>query len=172
MQPAAQISDVVVKAQISLEVELQQPLANMSEDPRSQINMNLKKLQNQRLEEKHMKLINFGTKNKGKTFKEGFEDKDWLLWLSTRTTSMSADQKEFMNYVDERLSNELQMSELEAQDHDAEGWTPISGNGQSAASSSQTGTEARVHHLEEQVKQMASSLDQVTKQLREMHLPK
>ena len=82
-------------------------------------------------------------------------------------------------YVDERLSNELQMSELEAQDHDEEGWTPISGKGQSAASSSQmrassseTGTEARAHHLEEQVKQMASSLDQVTKQLREMHLRK
>jgi hypothetical protein len=132
--------------------------------------MNLKKLQNQRLEEKHTKLINFGTKKKGKTFKEGFEDKDWIEWLSTRTTAMSADQKEFMTYVDEMLSNELQMSELEAQDHDAEGWTPISGNGQSAASSSQTGTEAC--DLEEQVKQMASSLDQVTKQLREMHLRK
>ena len=81
-----------------------------------------------------------------------------------------------MDYVHERLKQELE--DQDRDDDDAEDWMPISGNGQSAASSSQlgasssdeAGAEARFRRLEEQMQHMASSLYFLTKKYQEMSL--
>jgi hypothetical protein len=147
-------------------------------DVRSQIQLNLQKKKNRDLEN-GSQLITFGSKMKGKTFAEGFQDqhfKQWIVRLSARRTPMSENQKEFMDYVHERLKQELE--DQDRDDDDAEDWMPISGNGQSAASSSQlgasssdeAGAEARFRRLEEQMQHMASSLYFLTKKYQEMSL--
>lgn len=140
----------------------------MSADVRSQIQLNLQKKKN-RDHENGSQLITFGTKKKGKTFAEAFQDKHWLLRLSNRTTAVSENQAQFLQYADERLKQEL---EDQDRDDDAEDWMPISGNGQSAGASSsdEAGAEVRFRRLEEQMQHMASSLYFLTKKYQEMSL--
>ena len=133
----------------------------MSHDPRLAVLARLKKLQNP-TGNPDAQTILFGEKMKGKTYAEGYQDKDWMKKLASRTTPMTAAQKDFLTYVEGRLCEDewatVEPDTDSIQKSSGQQLTQSTGNAEGVEPT----VEMRLKLLEKQVEHMTSLFEGLT----------